>query len=98
MLAMITKITPALLLITFISIISCKKDVSHTSNSDLALQTEANSQQSLYDLHVTLRGEGNTLGQLKFRQDPNPEKIVDLNIKIYHLIPNHEYQLQRAVD
>jgi hypothetical protein len=95
---MINKITSALLLITFLCVISCKKEVSRTSNNDLAIQTEANSQQSLYDLHVTLRGEGNAMGQLKFRQDPNPEKIVDLDIKIYHLIPNHEYQLQRAVD
>jgi hypothetical protein len=66
MLAMINKITSALLLITFLCVISCKKEVSRTSNNDLALQTEANSQQSLYDLHVTLRGEATPWDNLNF--------------------------------
>ena len=66
-----------------------------------------------YDLNVTLRGACNAVptegaddedsddcpkGHLKFRQDPNPEKIIDLDIKVHNLLPNHEYLLQRAVD
>ena len=66
-----------------------------------------------YDLNVTLRGTCNTvpsegeedkdlgacpIGHLKFRQNPNPEKLIDLDIKVHNLLPNHEYLLQRAVD
>lgn len=66
-----------------------------------------------YDLNVTLRGVCNSMpsegegdedsgdcpiGHLKFRQDPNPEKVIDLDIKVHNLLPNHEYLLQRAVD
>lgn len=60
-----------------------------------------------YDLNVTLRGtsipsEGEDdeapVGHLKFRQDPNPEKIIDLDVKLHNMVPNHEYFFQRAVD
>jgi hypothetical protein len=67
-----------------------------------------------YDLNVTLRGACNTavseaddeegetgdcpVGHLKFRQNPDAVKIIDLDIKIHNLLPNHEYALQRAVD
>lgn len=66
-----------------------------------------------YDLNVILRGacqekseatedddeSGDCpFGHLKFRQDPDPAKIIDLDIKLYHLLPFHEYRLQRAVD
>ena len=50
-----------------------------------------------FDLDVILRG-GKSVGYLKFRQDPDPAKVVDLEIKVAHLLPNHEYLLQRAVD
>jgi hypothetical protein len=66
-----------------------------------------------YDLNVTLRGACNStppgdegdedsgdcpIGHLKFRQDPDPGKIIDLDISVHNLLPNHEYLLQRAVD
>ena len=66
-----------------------------------------------FDLNVTLRGVCNSsqpegeddedsgdcpVGHLKFRQDPDPAKIIDLEIKVHNLLPDHEYLLQRAVD
>ena len=59
-----------------------------------------------YDLDVVLHGlggkfslgEGKPEGFLKFRQDPDPAKIIDLDIWVKGLGANHEYQLQRAVD
>lgn len=57
-----------------------------------------------YDLSATLRGACNAVpsegeddeasgdcpvGHLKFRQDPDPEKIIDLDIKVHNLLPSH---------
>ncbi len=42
--------------------------------------------------------DDNASGFLKFRQDPDPAKIITLDIKVHKLLPNHEYLLQRAVD
>ena len=50
-----------------------------------------------FNLDVILR-EGKSVGYLKFRQDPDPAKVIDLEIKVAYLLPNHEYLLQRAVD
>jgi hypothetical protein len=50
-----------------------------------------------YDLNVILFGDHN-IGLLKFRQDPDPAKIVDLDVWVIKLQPNHEYLFQRAVD
>jgi hypothetical protein len=61
---------------------SCKKD------------TQSGPQ---YDLDVFLGG-GKSIGFLKFRQDPDAAKIINLGVQVSHLLPNHEYQLQRAVD
>ena len=70
---------------------SCKKGADHP--------------ESPYDLDVVLRseniksGHGNKpSGFIKFRQDPDPEKIINLDIWVQNLKPNHEYLLQRAVD
>ena len=51
-----------------------------------------------FDLNVNLKGWDNGQGHLKFRQDPDALKIIELNIKVHNLLPNHEYLLQRAVD
>lgn len=51
-----------------------------------------------FDLNVNLRGEAKRSGHIKFRQDPDPAKIITLDTKVHHLKPNHEYLLQRAVD
>lgn len=37
-------------------------------------------------------------GFLKFRQDPDTARIITLDTWLYHLQPNHAYQLQRAAD
>ena len=72
------------LLITAMSAVnfSCKKENDH----------------SLYDLDVALYNKGPQHGFIKFRQDPDPAKIITLDIWVQHLAPNHEYLLQRAVD
>jgi hypothetical protein len=54
-----------------------------------------------YDLDVKLIGEGkglNTTGFLKFRQDPDTARIIDLDTWVYGLSPDHAYLLQRAVN
>ncbi|MEO5592756.1 MAG: hypothetical protein ABIR15_06085 [Chitinophagaceae bacterium] len=50
-----------------------------------------------YNLDVLLSG-GKSQGYLKFRQNADAAKIIDLDIKVSHLTPNHDYLLQRAVD
>lgn len=50
-----------------------------------------------FDLDVALRG-GKSLGYIKFRQDPDPAKIITLDTWVTGLEPNHHYLLQRAVD
>lgn len=83
----------SVLTFTFFSIfsLSCKKDHDHA--------------ESPYDLDVVLHGESdksphgkNPSGFIKFRQDPDPDKIINLDIWVQNLAPNHEYLLQRAVD
>ena len=83
-------------------VFSCKKEYT-PDNLQAEELSSANSNQntgksSLFDLNVNLRGEGNTQGHIKFRQDPDPAQIITLDTKVHHLLPNHEYLLQRAVD
>ena len=80
---------------------SCQKEISQRPGQQEAISTANNSnspETPPYDLNVILQGEGNRIGHLKFRQDPDPAKIIDLEIKVHHLEPDHEYLLQRAVD
>ena len=51
-----------------------------------------------FDLNVNLRGEAKKSGHIKFRQDPDAEKIITLDVSVQNLKPTHEYLLQRAVD
>jgi hypothetical protein len=87
--------------ISFFSV-SCQKEMNRepkqeeTQSSASILMKDLESPP--YDLNVTLYGEGNMQGHLKFRQDPDLAKIIDLEIKLHHLAPNREYFLQRAVD
>lgn len=83
----------SVLIFAFFSIfnLSCKKSDDHA--------------ESPYDLDVVLHSEtgksrhgNNPSGFIKFRQDPDPEKIINLDIWVQNLEPNHEYLLQRAVD
>ena len=54
-----------------------------------------------YDLDVILNAAGKnpfSKGFIKFRQDPDTARIVDLNTWVFNLEPDHVYQLQRAVN
>jgi len=51
-----------------------------------------------FNLEVILRGEGDRFGHIKFRQDVDPSKIINLGTWVRDLEPNHQYLLQRAVD
>ena len=58
-----------------------------------------------FDLNVKLQSTNpklgfgkNPVGFIKFRQDPDPAKIITLDTWIANLQPNHDYLLQRAVN
>jgi hypothetical protein len=53
-----------------------------------------------FNLEVILRdvSEGSGFGHVKFRQPNDSDKIIYLNTWVRGLMPNHAYQLQRAVD
>jgi hypothetical protein len=100
----------SLIAILFLVAFSCKKNYSSekgtaTTNqkeSSLAIASEKqmddDNNTPSYNLEVNLYGEGNRNGHIHFRQDADPAKIITLDTKIHHLLPNHEYLLQRAVD
>ena len=49
-----------------------------------------------FNLEVILRGEGKSFGLVKFRQDNDAAKIINLGVWVRDLMPNHQYLLQRA--
>jgi hypothetical protein len=81
---------------------SCQKEIDQKAQQEEEQVSESlkNEKENspAFDLNVNLYGEGNRQGHLKFRQDSDPAKIIELDIKVHHLLPNHEYLLQRAVD
>lgn len=88
-----TQLRYSVLIFTFLSVfnLSCWKGDDHA--------------ESPYDLDVILHSEiyksghgNNPSGFIKFRQNPDPDKIIKLDIWVQNLEPNHEYLLQRAVD
>jgi hypothetical protein len=101
----IQSLSPHRVLITFISIFvlsACEKEVStyHQGGEDghsLAAKN-ANAETPPFNLEVILRGEGNRFGHVKFRQDNDVDKIINLDTWVRDLDPNHAYLLQRAVD
>ena len=66
---------------------SCKKDESYPLNP-------------LYDLDVPLQSgiKDAGAGLIKFRQNPDTARIITLDTWVIKLLPNHAYQLQRAVN
>jgi hypothetical protein len=44
------------------------------------------------------RSEDRGFGFLRFRQNPDTARIIDLDISVFHLAPMHSYLLERAVD
>ncbi len=81
--------------------ISCQKEMGINSNQQLELQNATasiNAANPPFNIEVILRGEGKAFGHIKFRQDNDPAKIINLDTWVRDLEPNHAYLLQRAVD
>ncbi len=80
--------------------LSCQKEVSNQQQEEELSSTyrNANAEAPPFNLEVILRGEGNRFGHVKFRQNNDPEKIINLDTWVRGLAPNHTYLLQRAVD
>lgn len=83
-------------------ILSCEKELNRQEIQAAEITvSDSEKNKSLapaYDLNVKLFGEGKRHGQIQFRQDPDPAKIITLDTKVHHLDANSEYLLQRAVD
>ena len=80
---------------------SCQKENIQKQEEALTVTPSVQNQRSAppsYNLEVVLHGEGNRNGHIHFRQDANAPKIITLDTKVHHLLPNHAYLLQRAVD
>lgn len=91
-------------LITVISLFSrCQKNTNDKNpapgevSSDNATN-EANAANPPFNLEVVLRGEGNSFGLVNFRQNVDTARIINLDVWVRDLLPNHSYLLQRAVD
>jgi len=86
--------------ILFITFSGCQKQINqpqtHEKNSSTV--NVAAAETPPFNLEVILRGEGAAFGLVKFRQDNDAEKIINLDTWVTNLEPNHEYLLQRAVD
>jgi hypothetical protein len=85
----------------FLLLISaCQKDATLNSNS--VSNTEISKSQTPanppFNIEVILRSDGKAFGHIKFRQDNDVTKIISLETWVRDLEPNHEYELQRAVD
>ena len=96
----------AFAIILLLTAFGCKKESANSQSADLENSTlKANNgagstdgATSQFNLEVVLNGDGNNNGHIQFRQNPDPVKVIILDTKIRHLLPNHTYLLQRAVD
>jgi len=91
----------AILLTTSLFFSSCEKEISQKQQQQEQLTSAVgnlNAETPPFNLEVTLHGEDNGFGLVKFRQDVDPAKIIILDTWVRDLEPDHEYQLQRAVD
>jgi hypothetical protein len=80
---------------------ACQKEISKQQQKEELIYSAANSENAEappFNLEVILRGEGGRFGHVKFRQNNDPDKIINLDTWVRDLEPNHEYLLQRAVD
>jgi hypothetical protein len=96
---------PQWILITIISIFilsACEKEISELQEEEeeglYSAAKSDNAETPPFNLEVILRGEGNRFGHVKFRQDNDVDKIINLDTWVRDLEPNHDYHLQRAVD
>jgi hypothetical protein len=95
---------PQWILITIISIFilsACQKEIIEHQQAEVGFSSAAKSAHAEippFNLEVILRGEGDRFGHVKFRQDNDVDKIINLDTWVRDLEPNHDYLLQRAVD
>lgn len=95
----------AALAIIALTMNSCQKNLESTPVASVQQEREeaatANAPTPAkpnFNLEVILRGAENAFGHVKFRQANDIDKIVNLDVWVRDLQPNHEYKLQRAVD
>jgi hypothetical protein len=87
-----------------IFIVSCSKDAFQKQETHLPLSKAKGENGSTnaaippFNLEVILRGDDNSKGHVKFRQDVTDDKIINLDTWLKGLEPDHNYILQRAVD
>jgi len=80
-----------LILLIFSFFFSCEKtDEDFTPPFDINVKLEAAGAKTAFGKIPA--------GFVKFRQDPDAAKIVNLDTWVFNLAPNHEYNLQRAVN
>ncbi len=89
-----------LAVITIFIFSACQKQIDQSQQQEeiSSVAKSVNAETPPFNIEVILRGEGNRFGHVKFRQDNDPEKIINLDTWVRDLEPNHEYRLQRAVD
>lgn len=92
-------ITVLLLLSVTLFTLSCQKEAALEQQLQEEIASTAGiANNPTFNLEVILRGEGECFGHVKFRQDVDPSKIINLDTWVRDLEPNHQYLLQRAVD
>ncbi len=79
----------AFTLVLFTTFFSCKKELPPVDDSGFNLNVV---------FKPVAKSSPGSSGYMEFRQDPNTDRIIDLNTWVHHLEPNHSYLLQRAVD
>ena len=82
-------------------LIGCQKTIIEPAadlNQPAIIENAPTPAEPNFNLEAILRGEGNSFGHVKFRQDNDIDKIVSLDVWVRDLEPNHEYKLRRAVD
>jgi len=83
---------------------SCQKDATDKQNPQSGTSSSENiinqmvSKHAPYNLDVILYGHGDNGGFIKFRQNKDAAKIINLDTWIGNLKPNRPYLLQRAVN
>lgn len=91
-----------LFIFSTVFMLSCEKEVtkpvSRLHPEGTINTNELKVKDPKFNLEVVLKGEREKNGHIHFRQNPDQAKVITLNIKVHHLLPNHKYFLQRAVD
>ena len=95
----------AMAIAIFSTLYSCQKDLPAQQDPESVISganpSSSASEPYHYNLNVILQnntGQGDSRGEIKFRQDQNTDRIIVLSTRVIRLLPNHSYLLQRAVD